>query len=149
MYIVASMTLHDMIRQELQHGQTDPHVIAERLLRRDPENVLAALVEIAQHVIADEARYLIRSDRRAAMGATRVEKSGVPLVETVAWLPGVGWRKLGTLTANECREVADAYRTIADRNITYAGLYDGYAARIEAAGVETLAELIASEQAAA
>jgi hypothetical protein len=144
----AGLILHAMIREVMAQGERDPGAIARRILStRTADSVGLALSEAAEYLIKQEARLLVGNERRQAFnraipGATRTERAaGKPLLQTWAFLPNVGWREIGSLTAVDCWTVAEAYRRRADTNAAYAELYEQFAVDLERAGAETLYEL--------
>lgn len=106
------MTLREAIEQAISLGERDPRAIAERIRGRYDNKWLAKeLLEVADELLADEARRVLASQRRSSLSIARVNQvERSELMLRAAWLPGIGWVEFGKFKPEDFDHLAATYR---------------------------------------
>jgi hypothetical protein len=156
---VDSLTLERAIEQMVNVGEYDPDEILRKLKRRHGvEWLRAEAADLHAHLVRAMARDKIGARRRAgerlsdAGGALSVEElhAGRHVPRRAATEPGTivegkGWVRTEDMTHEDHLSVAARYRKLSDAHKRRAERHEGYAALLAERGVETLAQLDASE----
>lgn len=131
------MTLREAIEQALNLGEEDPMAIAQQIIARHGESVVLSDFDALEYTAAI-ARNLIGSRRRAnikslsTLDTTRKRD----LMLDVKWLPGIGYVKLGDLTADQFDLAAGTYRKAAGTLSRYAEWCESQAALMREQGAQ-------------
>lgn len=137
------MTLREAIEQQINLGVKDPREIAAAISRRYDSKWLAAeLMSVSDDLVADIARSVLSSSRRASLSLAKV--SALPrrdLMLQAAWLPGLGWVEFGRFTAEHFDRLAAQYRKGAAALGRYAEWCEGNAAAMREQGVGEFRQL--------
>jgi hypothetical protein len=130
------VTLREAIEQALNLGESDPLAIAQQIVARHGEQIILAEFDAVEYA-ATVARGIIGSQRRTGIRSLArldtARKRDVML--TAVWLPGLGWVKLGDLTAEQFDAAAATARKAAATINRYAEWYEAQAALIREQGV--------------
>lgn len=109
------MTLHEAIEQLVNLGEKDPHEIAKKLRERHGDRWMSQQAALlADDVATNLARQMLGSRRRTAQLVVPAPQRGSwgELLLTAKWVPNVGWKRIGDLTADDCSAVASHYRVL-------------------------------------
>lgn len=143
--------LDDLIRETLDHHDSpDPHVVARDVAAAVPSRYLRQVVAA---LLPDAVRGAIRRQRppvveshRETTGHAVNGKRGLGAMTNDPWrmrvyVPGVGWKFQGDLTADECDAIADDYAARAAQNEAHAKRWRLTAERMRRVGAATLRDL--------
>lgn len=94
----------------------DPHDVAALVAERIPAGKLRSIV---RELLPDAVREVIRQHRGTVPAPPVNGKRGVGEMARDPWrmqrfVPGQGWKRVGTLTADDCEAIAAEYRRQAD-----------------------------------
>lgn len=132
-----SITLREAIEQTISLGESDPSTIAANVIARYGEEIVLAELDALEYT-ASVARNVLGARRRSSIGSlAKVDTSRKrDLMLDVKWLPGIGYVKLGELTADQFDLAAATYRKGSETLARYADWCEAQAVLMREQNVE-------------
>lgn len=140
-------SLDAAIKQFVRLGVEDPVEIASKVRGLHGDDWLAAeLLAHGDDLVAEMARREIGNIRRRAELALRPgdEFASAEMKIAKTWVPGVGWKKVGDVTAADLSAKASWYERFAKANLIRAVWCREVIGLMEGEGVKTLGRLKAA-----
>lgn len=137
------LSLRQAIEQSVGLGETDPASISRQVIARYGVDLVLAEVDPAKFA-EDFARRVIGERRRTGIRSIvrgkPMQREAVML--QIVWLPGLGYVKLGELTADQFDAAAASSRKAASTISRYAEWYEQQAALMRAQGATHYREVV-------
>jgi hypothetical protein len=135
----AVLTLDELIERLISVGLKDPLEIARKAIKEQGEDwILAQLAERSEDIVAEFARHRLGSHRRSHE-IVRLDRAQEPeFMLQAKWVPEVGWKRIGDLTADDCELIASHYESLSRATAIRAQLFRQFAQLIRTENVATL-----------
>ena len=144
----ARTDLNAAIKEILDSGVVDPgDVLAELHKRYDASWLRTQMAAIVDVELRERIRRIMSSERTAVIRASQEgheshgESPELAILNRAKFVPGVGWKEIGDLTAVDCLAIAEQYARLAEGAGQRAAAFTEFARLIQSQRVKTLRQV--------